>query len=317
MSDSVTGVSVHTEAQETAGGRTAGTLLREARMEAGLHIAALAVALKVPVAKLEALESDNFAVLPDTVFVRALASSVCRTLKIDPAPILALLPQSKSPRLVAGNAGINAPVKGSSSSAGNGSFAPASSGGKKSWAIAVVVLALLAGALAIMFVPADRNPFGGSAGDEAPASPPVAAQEPQAPVAVASGPAAVPAPAAAVVAAPAATPAAPVPAASPSAAAVAGAATPAVAASTPEAAASASSVLTLSARGASWVQVRDAGGTIALQKNLAVGESVAVSGTLPLAVVIGRADVTDVFVRGKPFALTTVSRDNVARFEVK
>lgn len=317
MSDSVTGVSVHTEAQETAGGRTAGTLLREARMEAGLHIAALAVALKVPVAKLEALESDNFAVLPDTVFVRALASSVCRTLKIDPAPILALLPQSKSPRLVAGNAGINAPVKGSSSSAGNGSFAPASSGGKKSWAIAVVVLALLAGALAIMFVPADRNPFGGSAGDEAPASPPVAAQEPQAPVAVASGPAAVPAPAAAVVAAPAATPAAPVPAASPSAAAVAGAATPAVAASTPEAAASASSVLTLSARGASWVQVRDAGGTIALQKNLAVGESVAVSGALPLAVVIGRADVTDVFVRGKPFALTTVSRDNVARFEVK
>lgn len=300
-----------------AGGRTAGTLLREARMEAGLHIAALAVALKVPVAKLEALEADNFAVLPDTVFVRALASSVCRTLKIDPAPILALLPQSKSPRLVAGNAGINAPVKGSSSSAGNGSFAPASSGGKKSWAIAVVVLALLAGALAIMFVPADRNPFGGSAGDEAPASPPVAAQEPQAPVAAASGPAAVPAPAAAVVAAPAATPAAPVPAASPSAAAVAGAATPAVAASTPEAAASASSVLTLSARGASWVQVRDAGGTIALQKNLAVGESVAVSGTLPLAVVIGRADVTDVFVRGKPFALTTVSRDNVARFEVK
>ena len=199
-----------------AGGRTAGTLLREARMEAGLHIAALAVALKVPVAKLEALEADNFAVLPDTVFVRALASSVCRTLKIDPAPILALLPQSKSPRLVAGNAGINAPVKGSSSSAGNGSFAPASSGGKKSWAIAVVVLALLAGALAIMFVPADRNPFGGSAGDEAPASPPVAAQEPQAPVAAASGPAAVPAPAApgtAVVATPAATPAAPVPAA--------------------------------------------------------------------------------------------------------
>lgn len=287
-------------------------------MEAGLHIAALAVALKVPVAKLEALEADNFAVLPDTVFVRALASSVCRTLKIDAAPILALLPQSKSPRLVAGNAGINAPVKGSSSSAGNGSFAPASSGGKKSWAITVVVLALLAGALAIMFVPADRNPFGSSAGDEAPASPPVAAQEPQPPVAAASAStstssvAVSPAPVAAAV---------PAPAAAPPVAVAASAAAPAVAAaaSTPEAAAavSASSVLTLSARGASWVQVRDASGTIALQKNLAVGESVAVSGTLPLSVVIGRADVTDVFVRGKPFALTTVSRENVARFEVK
>lgn len=296
-----------------AGGRTAGTMLREARMEAGLHIAALAVALKVPVAKLEALEADNFAVLPDTVFVRALASSVCRTLKIDPAPILALLPQSKSPRLVAGNAGINAPVKGSSSSAGNGSFAPASSGGKKSWAITVVVLALLVGALAIMFVPADRNPFGSSADDEVPASPPVSAQEPQAPVAVASSAAAaalVPAAAAVAASAPA-----------PSVAVAASASAPAVAAaaSTPEAAAaaSASSVLTLSARGASWVQVRDANGTIALQKNLAVGESVAVSGSLPLAVVIGRADVTDVFVRGKPFALSAVSRENVARFEVK
>jgi len=296
-----------------AGGRTAGTMLREARMEAGLHIAALAVALKVPVAKLEALEADNFAVLPDTVFVRALASSVCRTLKIDPAPILALLPQSKSPRLVAGNAGINAPVKGSSSSAGNGSFAPASSGGKKSWAITVVVLALLVGALVIMFVPADRNPFGSSADDEVPASPPVSAQEPQAPVAVASSAAAAaPVPATAAVAASAPAP---------SVAVAASAAAPAVAAaaSAPEAAAaaSASSVLTLSARGASWVQVRDANGTIALQKNLAVGESVAVSGTLPLAVVIGRADVTDVFVRGKPFALSAVSRENVARFEVK
>ncbi|EJE54644.1 hypothetical protein PMI14_00451 [Acidovorax sp. CF316] len=316
MSDSVAGVAVHEEAPGGTGGRTAGTLLREARMEAGLHIAALAVALKVPVAKLEALEADNFAVLPDTVFVRALASSVCRTLKIDAAPILALLPQSKSPRLVAGNAGINAPVKGSSSSAGNGSFAPASSGGKKSWAITVVVLALLAGALAIMFVPADRNPFGSSAGDEAPASPPVAAQEPQPPVAAAS------ASTSSVVVPPAPVSAAlPAPAAAPPVAVAASAAAPAVAAaaSTPEAAAavSASSVLTLSARGASWVQVRDASGTIALQKNLAVGESVAVSGTLPLSVVIGRADVTDVFVRGKPFALTTVSRENVARFEVK
>ncbi|MFN9475886.1 helix-turn-helix domain-containing protein [Acidovorax sp.] len=313
------GVSVHEEVPGAAGGRTAGALLREARMEAGLHIAALAVALKVPVAKLEALEADNFAMLPDTVFVRALASSVCRTLKIDAAPILALLPQSKSPRLVAGNAGINAPVKGSSSSAGNGSFAPASSGGKKSWAITVVVLALLVGALAIMFVPADRNPFGGSAGDDAPSAPPVSAQEPQPPVAAASDPAAAALPTTAAVTAPASAPAVS-PSAPAAAVAASAAAAPAVAAaaSAPDAAAvSASSVLTLSARGASWVQVRDANGTIALERNLAVGESVAVSGALPLKVVVGRADVTDVFVRGKPFALTTISRENVARFEVK
>ena len=75
--------------------------------------------------------------------------------------------------------------------------------------------------------------------------------------------------------------------------------------------------LVLRARSESWVQVRDSAGTVALQRNLAAGESVSVAGQMPLAVVIGRADVTEVFVRGKPFDLTPVSRENVARFEVK
>jgi cytoskeleton protein RodZ len=34
-------------------------------------------------------------------------------------------------------------------------------------------------------------------------------------------------------------------------------------------------------------------------------------------VVIGRADVTDVEVRGKTFSLAGIVKDNVARFEVK
>jgi cytoskeleton protein RodZ len=53
-----------------------------------MHIAALAVSLKVPVKKLEALEQNRFDLLPDSVFVRALASSVCRTLKLDAAAVL-------------------------------------------------------------------------------------------------------------------------------------------------------------------------------------------------------------------------------------
>ncbi|KRA18091.1 hypothetical protein ASD75_19860 [Acidovorax sp. Root568] len=73
----------------------------------------------------------------------------------------------------------------------------------------------------------------------------------------------------------------------------------------------------LRARGASWVQVRDANGALALQRNLAAGESVSVSAPTPLAVIVGRADATEVIVRGKPFDLTAVARENVARFEVK
>ena len=49
-------------------GVTAGALLRQAREAAGLHVAALAVALKVPVRKLEALEDNRWDVLPDLVF---------------------------------------------------------------------------------------------------------------------------------------------------------------------------------------------------------------------------------------------------------
>jgi cytoskeleton protein RodZ len=73
---------------------TAGTLLRHAREAQGLHIAALAAALKVPQRKLEALERDEYGALPDPSFTRALALSVCRSLKIDSAPVLALLPKT-------------------------------------------------------------------------------------------------------------------------------------------------------------------------------------------------------------------------------
>ena len=66
--------------------------MRQAREAAGMHIGALSVALKVPVKKLEALEADQHDQLPDAVFVRALAASVCKILKTNPAPVLELLP---------------------------------------------------------------------------------------------------------------------------------------------------------------------------------------------------------------------------------
>jgi cytoskeleton protein RodZ len=70
-------------------------------------------------------------------------------------------------------------------------------------------------------------------------------------------------------------------------------------------------------RGESWVQVRDAAGRVVFEKKMVQGDSAPVSGVLPFSVVVGRADVTDVYVRGKLFELNSVSRENVARFEVK
>mgnify|MGYP000700471163 CR=1 FL=1 len=100
MSDPVEQAMSMPEATSTP--MTAGRLLREAREAAGLHIASLAVSLKVPVRKLEALEADRYDLLPDAVFVRALASSVCRALRVDPAPVLLKLPEAAPNRLKSG-----------------------------------------------------------------------------------------------------------------------------------------------------------------------------------------------------------------------
>ena len=94
-----------------ADGLSAGTMLRQAREASGLHVSTLAVALKVPSRKLEALEADRYDELSDAVFVRALAASVCRNLKIDPAPVLLRLPASRGPQLAPSEGGINEPFR--------------------------------------------------------------------------------------------------------------------------------------------------------------------------------------------------------------
>jgi cytoskeleton protein RodZ len=304
---------------------TAGALLRDAREAAGLHIAALAVALKVPVAKLEALEADNFSALPDMVFVRALASSVCRTLKIDPQAVLALLPQGEGPRLSAGDVGLNAPVKGF---AGRSSAAPFKGAGSRSFVWAVGLL--LIGAALMMFLPRglDADLSALLKQPETTTKIPMPTGNVAQEISVAVGaeqrvPSAAPAPAAAAAAAAAAGVGVELPAGEsikPAGIASHPIVLPSVEASAPSSAPAAdapSGVLAFKARSESWIQVRDAAGALVLQRNLAPNELVSVSGVLPLAVVIGRADATEVFVRGKPYDIGPVSRENVARFEVK
>ncbi len=323
---------------------TAGALLRQAREAAGMHIAALAVSLKVPVKKLEALEQDRFDLLPDAVFVRALASSVCRTLKLDAAPVLGLLPQTTAPKLTYQGAGINAPFR----TPGEG---PSPSVWTQVSKQAVLAgLLLLLGALVLIFMPRHDGGNGKSDADTMPPSmgegvkplpaavamagsvladdtkvpaPAAQAHEPCAAAssAAAGGPASTPA--AATVAVPlsmaplapatgnpvpapasvAATPAVPAPA-------------PVLAASQPVQAAPAG-IVTFRAKGDSWVEVIDAKGTVVLRRLLTAGEVAGASGALPLAAVVGKADVTQVQVRGQAFDLNAVARDNVARFEVK
>ena len=78
-----------------------------------------------------------------------------------------------------------------------------------------------------------------------------------------------------------------------------------------------SGVLGLTAKGDSWIQVADAQGQLLLSRVVNKGETVTLDGALPLKVVIGRVDATEVSVRGKPFSMADIVQGNVARFEVK
>jgi len=94
--------------------------------------------------------------------------------------------------------------------------------------------------------------------------------------------------------------------------------TPALAASTATQAGKGpnTEMLVFTATDSTWVEVTDARGKVLIRQMLVPGEVAGVSGALPLSAVVGRADRTRVLVRGKPFALTPIARDNVARFEV-
>lgn len=298
-----------------SGGLTAGMLLRQAREATGLHIAALAVSMKVPVKKLEALEADRLEELPDAVFIRALASSMCRTLKVDPAPVLSKLPQSAVPKLDKSDRGISMPTHGSQFLTGNSLMSVAT----KPAALAVV--ALLLAALAVVLFPEARNTVGTAepgkpvpdeavaaalAKDVAPVAVPAVA-----PVVAEKPPAAAPGPELPVQAAAAVTEQvqvaalAPVPAANKAvlAASEAGAAT--------------SGLLVFKASATSWVRVSDSKGSVKFEKTLAAGETAVATGVPPLSVVVGNVAATEVLLRGQPFTMQDLNQNNVARFEVK
>jgi len=78
---------------------TAGAVLRGYRLDHGVELEAMAKALRVSAAKLSALENDQLDALPDAMFARALSLAVCRHLKTDANPVLALLPEKNANRL--------------------------------------------------------------------------------------------------------------------------------------------------------------------------------------------------------------------------
>lgn len=295
---------------------SAGALLRQARQAQGVALGDLAATLKVPVEKLQALEDEDWQRLPDVVFLRALAQTICRTLHLEAAPVLALLPQQKVTAL-APQGGLNAPMR----ERGVPSIL-ATKTQHSPWPWVVLLLIVLGGGgyLGVQWmapewvrgvsttVPAPSDPVGdsplfspagpeesdgGNMGDgaqagEVPAVQAAALMQPALQEEEGAQPGfAAPAPVAQ--AEPAAAPAA----------------------------ASVSPVLRITAKGATWVQVLDAQQRLLIEKILQDGEVFSTSAPKPLTVAVGKADLATVEVNGAPFDVQAVARSNVARFEVK
>lgn len=297
--------------EPVAGADSPGAQLRAARERQGLHIAALAAAIKVSPRKLDALENDRWSELPDATFTRALAQTVCRTLKIDPKPVLDRLPAPAAVALQAQDSGLNAPFRERGSAASDG----AALAGVRPlvWAAGLLMLA----AVVVYFLPPGLF-------DRAAPAPAASAPVVAAPVALAPSPSVADVPAAAASVAASAVPASvgasgatvPATAASAVAAPVPGGET--VFSAPPPGASAPAPVgaLQISTREPSWVDVRDGRGATLLSRTVMPGERVGLDGAAPLRLTIGNAAATEVGFRGQKIDLAGRTRDNVARLEL-
>lgn len=320
-------------------GSSAGALLRRARESHGASLEALSATIKVPVAKLQALEADDAGRLPDPNFNRALAMTVCRALKVDAAPVLALMPAPVATVLTSGKPSLNEPYKDFADtgltfdrSAHLGLALP------KVPVAAYAAIGILGVAALILWLP-DRSEwpiFNGVQQAEPAVAVPIQTESqpvalsaseaslpmPMASAAVASGPVDVaasavqPVAASAVVVAAAASSA---PQAAPlnSVSAMIAPAPKEPVASAPVMSSSQAGRITLSAKDAAWVEIRDGASQKIFSRHMKAGESVELQGQPPLKVHAGNAPVLSIQFNGKAVDLASVTRQNVARIELK
>ena len=270
-------------------GSSPGGMLRQLREAAGVDPALVASAMKVSLQKLDALENDRFDELPDLTFARGLASAICRAFGADPAPVLERMPLA-APGLRAQGKPINQPFR----QPGDSPAPMLKSSFSKPLVIAIGVLLLAAAALWLL----PTLPIQLTAPAQESTSADGEVQEPAAPAAEPTPPAEMPAGAA-------------------SAEQTAPAAPQASASAAEPAATADGDLLVFTANAETWLTVRDAQGKQLINRTLTSGETVKLTGEVPLSATVGRKDAVSVKVRGEPFDIKALSKTTVARFQVK
>ena len=295
---------------------TAGALLKAARQLAGVHLAVLSVNLKVPVRQLEALEADQYPADQSPVFARALAASMCRQLRVDPAPMLALMPMSSNylePHGAVRHAYV-APTD-----LGRVRRVSADVPSKARWAagaMVVLIAVLIWAPHPSQWVWLKAVTAALTATLASPESQPESVATVITPVseAMSLNPPAITDPSQAggqgdPVTLPMAIPVTP---------GMLAAASVPVSASVPTAASVAlPPELLFSALNTSWVEVRDSQNQLLWNGVLHTGDSKRLPAPHPVSVVVGRADAIQVNFKGQPVDLKPHTKINVARFEVK
>ncbi|WP_310387877.1 helix-turn-helix domain-containing protein [Roseateles sp.] len=280
---------------KAATGSSAGALLRELRSKQGLHIGAMAAMLKVPQAKLEALEADRWQDLPDVTFARALAKAMCGVLKVDATAVLALLPRGNESELMVSR-GLNQAYREHDGRAEGLSLAMLQR--PLVWGSLLLLLA----AAAVYLMPAG---WVERLSQPQPTAPEVIAT-PQANPPALEPTLIEPAVAASAVA----LEAVPLPLTSP----VPTAASAPMLAAVVAPAGSVPLVVRITAE--SWVEVVDARGQVLLSRTLRAGEEQSLAGLPPLKVKVGNVAGTELLLRGSKVDLAGQSQNNVARLDL-
>jgi cytoskeleton protein RodZ len=314
-------------ASPSAGGDRSGDLLRRAREAQGFSLAQLASQIKVSPSKLEALEQGQHDRLGDSNFTRALALTVCRTLRMDATEVLAGLPAARLHALSEKKLSINAPFR------DHGSV-PAlfDRGGRLNlrelWKFKwLAPLALLTVAAIIYALPESVSwpawlsgtELGVQAasdlnGDDATTQPssievaadhaaPLVAEDVTHPE---SGASAAMSEASGVTTA--TSEASSVPSSGVSSAVPSSQAAMAVPVDAP---------LRMALTDHSWIEVVDATGSKLFSGIALSGENLALQGQAPFNVRIGNASAVQVSYKGQPVSLTNITRNNTARVELK
>ena len=319
-------------------GRTLGASLAAERERQGLSRADVAHRLHMSPTQVEALEMGDYGHLPKGTFLRGFVRNYAKALGVAPEPLLEMLagatPATPAPGIVVPTQNIRFDPLGER----------LSSPYFKAATLAMVAIAIAFAAMYwVMYVrpeppalamhaAATREPAAAPAapaasGPAGAATSPQSGASPEPPAMPGSVPP--PAAASAVVPAGSASPAdSSAPAASSSSASAkpathakpAASAKPAAASASPEKAAA----VDASARrlhfhftGDSWVEVRDASGTVLFQKLNAAGTDARVSGRPPLQVIVGNAPQVEMTLDGKPFDLDPHTNVAVARFTLE